>query len=94
MPTRYGMVLARHFKYPETKTKGLRCLDGDLVAFTSEESHYSIAKGANWLGMGVEGVVKVKTDSWGRMTPEALEEAVQKSKSEGMLESPVASSAI
>ena len=32
------------------------------MALTSEESHYSIVKGANWLGLGVENVIKVKTD--------------------------------
>ena len=56
----YGMMLARHWKYPELKTKGLFG-HSPLVAFTSEESHYSIVKGANWLGLGVENVVKVKT---------------------------------
>jgi len=57
----YGMMLGRHWKFPELKSKGLFG-HPPLVAFTSEESHYSIVKGANWLGMGVENVVKVKTD--------------------------------
>ena len=66
MSNMYGMMLGRHWKYPELKSKGLFG-HSPLVAFTSEESHYSIVKGANWLGLGVENVVKVKTDE-GRLS--------------------------
>ena len=58
----YGMLLARHHLYPELKTRGLFG-PPPLVALTSEESHYSIVKGANLLGLGVDNVVKVKTDT-------------------------------
>ena len=54
----YGMMLARHAKYPDLKSSGLFG-QKPLVAFTSEESHYSIVKGANLLGLGVDNVVKV-----------------------------------
>ena len=57
----YGMMLARHSMFPDLKTKGMFG-HKPLVAFTSEESHYSIVKGANMLGLGVNNVVKVKTD--------------------------------
>ena len=57
----YGMVCARHHFFPEIKTRGLYG-QPPLVAFTSEESHYSIKKGANWLGLGVDNVVKVACD--------------------------------
>ena len=69
----YGMVLARHRKFPETKSAGVAAIGQPLVAFTSEESHYSIAKGANWLGLGLDNVVKVKTDGRGRMIPSELD---------------------
>jgi len=77
----YGMMLARHWKYPELKTKGLFG-HSPLVAFTSEESHYSIVKGANWLGLGVENVVKVKTDEGGRMIPSELEKCILAAQAE------------
>merc|ERR1712241_1386119 len=54
-----------------------------LVALTSEESHYSIVKGANWLGMGVDNVVKVLTDSGGRMIPEELDKSIEAVKASG-----------
>ena len=57
----YGMMLARHHLFPDIKRKGLSG-HPPLVAFTSQESHYSIVKGANWLGLGVDNVVKVKCD--------------------------------
>ncbi len=79
------MVMARQRMFAGAKSKGLRSLDKDPVLFTSEESHYSLSKGAAWMGLGTEAVVKVRTDHWGRMTGEALEEAVIKAKAEGKL---------
>ena len=69
----YGMVLARHWKCPEAKSAGLAALGKALVAFTSDESHYSVVKAANWLGVGSDNVVKVTTDDGGRMIPSDLD---------------------
>lgn len=78
----YGLVLARHYKFPELKTKGL-CHSPPLVIYTSEDSHYSVLKGANWMGIGTDNVVKVKTDKGGRMIPEELQKSIEKSLSQG-----------
>jgi hypothetical protein len=43
----FVQVLARYRLTPEAKSKGLFGAK-PLVVFTSEESHYSIVKGANW----------------------------------------------
>ena len=73
----YGLMLARHNLYPEIKTKGITGSQvKPLVIFTSEDSHYSVLKGANWMGIGTENVVKVKTDGAGRMIPDSLKEAI------------------
>ena len=73
----YGLMLARHNLYPEIKTKGITGSQvKPLVIFTSEDSHYSVLKGANWMGIGTENVVKVKTDGVGRMIPDSLKEAI------------------
>lgn len=54
----YGMVLARHELLPKVKRMGLSgCLP--LACFTSEDSHYSIMKGAHWLGIGIDNVYQV-----------------------------------
>ena len=66
MSNMYGMVLARYQKYPDVKTEGmLGGVTKPLVAYTSEEAHYSISKAAGWLGIGTQNVVKVKTDQRG-----------------------------
>merc|ERR1712127_662741 len=75
-------MLARHRAFPEIKRSGLSGVP-PLVALTSQESHYSIVKGANWLGLGVENVVKVKVDAGGRMVPEALDTALTDIKAQG-----------
>lgn len=78
----YGMVLARYKKVPEVKTKGVAGLP-PLVCFTSEAGHYSITKGAHWLGLGTDHVYKVKCDDLGRMRPEALKTAIAEAKKQG-----------
>ncbi|RWS23086.1 glutamate decareboxylase-like protein, partial [Leptotrombidium deliense] len=44
---------------------------------------YSFVKGAIWLGMGSDAVIKVKTDEKGRMNPLELDRAILKAKREG-----------
>jgi len=77
----YGMMLARQKKFPDIKSTGMFG-QKPLVAFTSEESHYSIKKGANWLGLGMDNVIKVETDAGGNMKPEALEAAILEAKAQ------------
>ncbi|KAK4010907.1 hypothetical protein OUZ56_020030 [Daphnia magna] len=73
----YGMVLARFNKFPEVKTKGMGNI-GELVAFTSQEGHYSILKAAHWIGLGTDNLVMVASDSSGRMIPAELENKIVK----------------
>ena len=78
------MVLARHHKLPELKTSGLYG-SKPLVVFTSAEFHYSITKGANWLGFGLDNVIKIPTDDvTGSMIPEELEKAIENVLKEGI----------
>ncbi len=81
----YGMMLARHKMFPGAKTGGVASVGRPLVAFTSKESHYSIAKGANWLGLGLDNVVCVETDDRGRMVPAELERAMTECKAAGQI---------
>lgn len=79
----YGLMLARHQLNPKIKTEGFGCQEKLLVVFTSQDSHYSVLKGANWMGVGANNVIKVKTDQGGRMIPEELKKAIEKAISEG-----------
>lgn len=72
----YAMVAARFKALPDVKRTGLSN-QPTLVAFTSEEAHYSIKKAVHWLGIGIDNLVLVKTDSRGRMIPEELEMAIE-----------------
>lgn len=81
---RYGMVLARYRAVPDVKTKG--CFGGkQLVAFTSEESHYSIKKAAHWLGLGTDNLVAVRCDAAGRMRVDDLVGRIEEALREGKL---------
>ena len=76
-------MLARHRLNPNIKLEGLTCQDKPLVIFTSEDSHYSMLKGANWMGIGYNHVIKVETDSRGRMIPDKLRQAIRTCLEEG-----------
>ncbi|XP_044207782.1 cysteine sulfinic acid decarboxylase isoform X2 [Thunnus albacares] len=78
----YAMNLARYRLFPEVKSQGLWALPR-LAIFTSPESHYSVKKGAAFLGIGIDNVILVKVDDGGRMSPEDLDEKIKLAKSQG-----------
>ena len=78
-----GMMLARHHAVPEVKGSGLR--GKTLVAYVSDQSHYSNQRAANILGIGTDNLVAIESDDQGRMKPEALEQAIETSLSKGHL---------
>lgn len=75
MANMYAMILARYKMFPEVKENGIANI-GRLVVLVSEDSHYSFAKGAMFMGMGTKAVVKVKTDNNGCMDPVELEKSI------------------
>ena len=76
----YSMILARDRAEPEARTKGA---SGNLVAFCSEQSHYSYRKSAMVMGLGSDNMIKVPCDERGEMIPEALEREVIAAKARG-----------
>lgn len=80
----FGMILARHEKFPEIKTKGL-CNMGQLVIFVSEDAHYSFVKGSIWMGHGSNSVVKVKSNEYGVMDVSNLEQCIEDSLKDGKI---------
>lgn len=71
-----GMIVARN-KKSKAREKGL---DKKLVAYTSDQSHYSISKNANIIGIGRENVRKIATDKKGKMNTDALRKTIQEDK--------------
>ena len=64
---------------PEIATRG--AANGPrLVAFTSDQSHYSYLKSARLTGLGSDNLIEIPSDERGRMCPERLEEAVIEAK--------------
>ena len=73
-----AMLAARQKKVPETMKKGL-FKSPELTLFVSKDSHYSMVKSAIQLGIGMDNVVKVDTDSEGKMLVSDLERLIKKS---------------
>lgn len=76
-----AMLVARHKFLPDAKYTGLG--GSRLVAFISDQAHYSFLKAANQLGIGMKNVVKVETDRYGCMIPEKLEDQIVQSVNDG-----------
>ena len=64
----FGIHLAKNHMFPGIAKKGMSAFP-TLKMFTSDVSHYSIKKGANLTGVGIDNVVSVATDDNGRMIP-------------------------
>ncbi|NXI13537.1 CSAD decarboxylase, partial [Irena cyanogastra] len=77
-----AMNVARFQRFPESRRRGNWDLPR-LGLFASQESHYSILKGAALLGIGTDNVHLVRTDKRGKMIPEELEKEIQRVKAEG-----------
>lgn len=75
-----ALLLARNQKVPSIKNEGI---SGPMALFVSDQAHYSFEKAANILGLGIHSVIKVETDSLGRMIPGELDRVVQKSIESG-----------
>ena len=69
-----SLVMARDKKDKEARNKGIQ---RKLVAYTSENSHYSIIKNASFIGLGRENVRYIKSDDYGRINIEALKNQVE-----------------
>jgi glutamate/tyrosine decarboxylase-like PLP-dependent enzyme len=77
-----ALHLARHRAAPEVLKQGLHAAPR-LVAFTSEQAHFSLERAMALAGMGRESLIKVPCDEAGRMRPDALEDAVCQSRARG-----------
>ncbi|CAO3623252.1 unnamed protein product [Cunninghamella blakesleeana] len=81
-----AMITARNKLFPTIKTKGYfprpyapQSEYGILKVFTSTDSHYSIDKASQLLGIGLDNIVRVPTDDYGRMDTNELERLLKES---------------
>lgn len=76
-----AMMVARNEKDSQSRNQGL---DGrKLIAYTSEEGHYSTRKNAGILGIGRDHVRSIPSDDQGRMRTDALIEQIESDLLEG-----------
>ncbi len=77
-----SMLMARDKFDPESRFIGLQ---KRLIAYTSEESHYSVKKNAAFAGFGRDNVRVIASDDKGKMRTDLLEQEIQKDLEEGYL---------
>jgi glutamate/tyrosine decarboxylase-like PLP-dependent enzyme len=77
-----AVLTARNLLFPATKIEGMAA-GPKLALFVSEESHYSLKRAGNVLGLGLNAVHPVPTDRNGRMIPTELEWAIASRVQEG-----------
>jgi aromatic-L-amino-acid decarboxylase len=76
----HAIVCAREMVAPEARTEGSR---GDLVLYTSDQSHSSIEKGAIAVGIGQNNVRKAPSDENFRLDTRALSKMIEQDKAAG-----------
>ncbi|MEL7352090.1 MAG: pyridoxal-dependent decarboxylase [Cyanobacteria bacterium P01_A01_bin.116] len=77
-----AMAMARHRAVPTLKQTGLAGMP-KLVAFVSEEAHYSFVKAVQLLGLGADQLWKVPVDDDGKLIPTALEDLIALARRQG-----------
>jgi len=75
-----ALLMARDKYAPEIRVNGK---GPELVAYTSQESHYSIDKNAVFAGIGRDNVRKISSDDLGRMNTQELAQAIKADKENG-----------
>ena len=77
-----ALVMARDSKDPNSRLDGM---SKPMVVYTSEASHYSIAKNASFCGIGRNNIRYIKADTKGKMITEELEKKIVADMHEGFI---------
>jgi len=78
-----GINCARYAHSAELKMKGLE--SNKYRVYVSEDAHYSSEKALGLMGLGMNSLVKIKTDDKKRMSIPALKLEIEKSNVEGLI---------
>ncbi|MCK5917383.1 MAG: aminotransferase class V-fold PLP-dependent enzyme, partial [Cocleimonas sp.] len=76
-----GLLMARDHFDPDIRHKGVQ---QTLIAYTSTESHYSIAKNASFAGIGRDNVRYIAADDEGKIRLDALEKQIKADLADGL----------
>ena len=78
-----GLKCARDKAHRDVRDRGVRAANGDLVVYASEQSHYSLVKSVDILGLGRENLRKIETDDEFHIRTDLLREAIEHDKRAG-----------
>lgn len=82
----YGLNLGRyHALGADVLARGNAAASGPLVAFCSQEAHYSFLKSSALIGIGRDQLIQVACDVQGAMLPDALDRAIVLAKASGQV---------
>ncbi len=94
MATLIALTVARNQALgPEARRLGLAAAGKPLVAYTSKESHSSVARAIEMLGLGSDSLRALPTDAEFRLPAETLREAIRADKATGKMPFAVIASA-
>ncbi len=80
-----ALKAALQHRLPEVAQRGVRALRGQPIFYVSEESHHSLLKFADLLGLGREAVRWIPTDGEFALRPDLLAEAIRRDRRAGRL---------
>jgi len=77
-----AMAIARHQSMPQIKQTGFTH-QPPLIAFVSQDAHYSFLKAAQLLGIGAQNLWKVPVDEYGQMETSELKRLIKRARTQG-----------
>ncbi len=80
-----GLKCARDKADRDVRDRGIRAATGDLVVYASEQSHYSLVKSVDILGLGRENLRKIETDDNFHIHPKLLREVIEHDRRAGRI---------
>ncbi len=79
-----ALFLARQHHLKQAKQLGL-CYEKPIAIFVSEQAHYSFTKGVNFLGFGLNSLIKIPSKTNAQIDTDALQKAIDLSKQQGRI---------
>lgn len=80
-----ALKCARDRAAEQARDEGVRAASGDLVVYASEQSHYSLEKGVDILGLGRRSLRKIPTDERFHLRTDVLREEIERDRKAGRI---------
>lgn len=80
-----GLKCARDRAHRDVRDKGVRAATSDLIVYTTEQSHYSLEKSVDILGLGRASLRKIETDDRFHIRTDRLRAIVASDNERGLI---------